>query len=59
MKKYIFLIILFFFVFFLNILAKDMFRSSIVMDVDSGRVIYQNNVQEKHLIASITKIMTI
>jgi len=59
MKKYIFLIILFFFVFPLNILAKDMSRSSIVMDVDSGRVIYQNNVQEKHLIASITKIMTI
>ena len=32
--------------------------SSIVMDIDSGRILYQNNVHEKKLIASITKIMT-
>lgn len=28
------------------------------MDVDSGRILYQNNIHEKRLIASITKIMT-
>ena len=32
--------------------------SSIVMDVDSGRILYQNNAYEKKLIASTTKIMT-
>ena len=32
--------------------------SSIVMDIDSGRVLYENNIHEKRLIASITKIMT-
>lgn len=36
----------------------DTARSSIVMDVDSGRILYQNNAKEKRLIASITKIMT-
>lgn len=36
----------------------DTSRSSIVMDVDSGRILYQNNAKEKRLIASITKIMT-
>lgn len=30
----------------------------IVMDADSGRVIYAKNIDEKHLIASTTKIMT-
>lgn len=29
-----------------------------VMDLDSGRVLYQNNANERRLIASITKIMT-
>ena len=33
-------------------------NSTIVMDVDSGRVLYQNNAYEKKLIASTTKIMT-
>lgn len=33
-------------------------RSTIVMDVDSGRVLYSKNSSEKRLIASITKIMT-
>ena len=32
--------------------------STIVMDVDSGRILYQNNAYEKKLIASTTKIMT-
>lgn len=36
----------------------DTAKSSIVMDVDSGRILYQKNANEKRLIASITKIMT-
>lgn len=32
--------------------------SIVVMDLDSGRILYQNNAKEKRLIASITKIMT-
>ncbi len=32
--------------------------SAILVDVDSGRVLYQNNAQEQRLIASITKLMT-
>lgn len=32
--------------------------SSVVIDMDSGRVLYENNKDEKRLIASITKIMT-
>ena len=38
--------------------AKDTSKSSIVMDLESGRVLYQNNANEKKLIASTTKIMT-
>ena len=33
-------------------------KSSIAMDLDSKRILYENNSHEKHLIASITKIMT-
>ena len=33
-------------------------RSTIVMDVDSGRILYEKNAGEKQLIASVTKIMT-
>ncbi len=36
----------------------DTARSSIVMDIDSGRVLYSNRPDEVRLIASITKIMT-
>ena len=32
--------------------------STIVMDIDSGRVLYEDNINDKRLIASITKIMT-
>lgn len=32
--------------------------STIVMDVDSGRILYENNSHSKELIASTTKIMT-
>jgi len=56
MKKIIFLILLLvpFNVYALN----DTAKSSIVMDIDSGRILYQNNSNEKMLIASTTKIMT-
>jgi D-alanyl-D-alanine carboxypeptidase len=33
-------------------------HSAILMDEDSGRVIYEVNAHEKNRIASITKIMT-
>ena len=52
------LIIVTFLSFIPNINAKDLSTSSIVMDIDSGRIIYQNNPHEKKLIASTTKIMT-
>lgn len=32
--------------------------SSIVMDLNSNRIIYANNINEQRLIASITNIMT-
>ena len=56
------LVILLLFLLPLNVFSKegsfDTARSSIVMDLDSGRVLYENNADEKRLIASITKIMT-
>lgn len=33
-------------------------RNLVMMDLDSGRVLYQKNPDERHLVASITKIMT-
>ena len=60
MKKI--LVVLVLFLIPLNVFSKedtfDTARSSIVMDLDSGRVLYQNNADEERLIASITKIMT-
>ena len=60
MKKV--LVILLLFLIPLNVFCKedtfDTARSSIVMDLDSGRVLYENNADEERLIASITKIMT-
>ena len=40
-----------------NILAISA-SSSIVMDLDTGRILHANNIDEKRLIASTTKIMT-
>ena len=54
MKKLIFLLFLLFPLKASAISAS----SSIVMDLDSGRVLHQNNIYEKRLIASISKIMT-
>ena len=55
MKKFILLILII--IFPLNVFA-DSGSSTIVMDNDSGRIIYENNINDKRLIASITKIMT-
>ena len=41
-----------------NAKTMDTAKSSIVMDIDSGRILYKNNIHDKRLIASITKIMT-
>lgn len=60
MKKYVFFILLLVFCFFpLNVGALAFSaKSAIVMDMDSGRILYSKNKDEKRLIASITKIMT-
>lgn len=54
MKKLIFLLIL---LLPLRVYAISA-NSAIVMDLDNGRVLYQNNIHDERLIASITKIMT-
>ena len=41
----------------INVLA-DTGNVTIIMDIDSGRILYQNNINQKKLIASTTKIMT-
>ena len=38
--------------------AIDTAKSTIVMDIDSGRILYEKNAYEPRLIASTTKIMT-
>ncbi len=59
MKKNLLIIFISFLFLPINAYAlNDTSRSSIVMDIDSGRILYQNNAHEKRLIASITKIMT-
>lgn len=54
MKKLIFLLVLII-PFKVNALSAS---SSIVMDLDNGRILHQNNIHDERLIASITKIMT-
>lgn len=57
MKKLIFL--LFLLIIPINVYAIDLNSKSIIaMDVDSSRVFYEKNADEKRLIASTTKIMT-
>ena len=53
MKRIMLILII---LFNINVLASN--TSTIVMDVDSGRILYQNNAYERKLIASTTKIMT-
>lgn len=58
MKK-ILLIIIMFFCFNMKVKALDIpSNNAILMDSDTGRVLYSKNINEKHLIASTTKIMT-
>ena len=52
MKKIVFIVII---LFNINVFAST---STIVMDTNSNRILYQNNAYEKRLIASTTKIMT-
>ena len=52
MKKIVFIIII---LLNINVLAST---STIVMDTNSHRILYQNNAYERKLIASTTKIMT-
>ena len=57
MKK--FFLLLTFFLFCLPFtVSADIAKSTIVMDLDSGRILYEKNANQKRLIASITKIMT-
>ena len=55
MKKLILLLSLFFIP--ISVFA-DTAKSTIVMDIDSGRILYKNNANDRKLIASTTKIMT-
>lgn len=58
MKK-IFIIITIFLILPFNALALSVpSNNAILMDEDSGRILYSRNIDEKHLIASTTKIMT-
>ena len=56
MKKLLISVILFLF-FPLNVFAISA-SSAIVMDLNSGRILYEKNVNDEKLIASTTKIMT-
>lgn len=60
LKKYVlFLSIFIVFSFPISVVAyTDTAKSSIIMDIDSGRILYQKNANQTRLIASITKIMT-
>lgn len=57
MKK-ILLVLSIIFIFSFKVVYADTSRSSVVIDMDSGRILYENNKDERRLIASITKIMT-
>lgn len=58
MKNILIVTIIVFSLTIINTYAKDTAKSTIVMDLDSGRVLYEKNAHEKRLIASTTKIMT-
>lgn len=57
MKKFIFLILCFL-IPFNGFAFNDTSKSSVVMDLDSGRILYSKDMSSKRLIASTTKIMT-
>ncbi len=56
MKKLFVLLVVFLFPF--NVFALSKNASYIIMDMDSGRVLYEKNEDKSKLIASITKVMT-
>lgn len=59
MKKVIFLIITFLLLIPSSVLGLTTTASSaILMDMDSGRILYQKDIHQERLVASITKIMT-
>lgn len=58
MSKILLCLICFFMIFSTNVYAKDTSSASIVIDNDTGRILYKNNIHDKKLIASTTKIMT-
>ena len=58
MLKKIFFTLILFLIPFPVFAHQDTATSTIVMDIDSGRILYQKNSNEHRLIASITKIMT-
>lgn len=57
MKKVVLLLLLIFIPFRVNALANTA-SSAVLMDMDSGRVLYEKNRDDARLVASITKIMT-
>ena len=58
MKK-VLLVILIFIINIINVYGlNDTSKSSIVMDIDSARILYQNDSNTERLIASTTKLMT-
>ena len=59
MKKiYVVFLVLFFLSFNKNVYASVTAKSAVVVDIDSGRVLYEKDKDTKRLIASITNIMT-
>lgn len=56
-KKLFYVLLVIYLVLPVSVFA-DSAKSSIVMDLDSGRVLYEKNSNDQRLIASITKIMT-
>lgn len=56
--KKIFLLLIMLLLFMPFYVYADGFSSTIVMDVDSGRILYKKDINERKLIASTTKIMT-
>ena len=42
-----------------NVNAQDTSKSSIVMDINTGRILYENNIYEKRLIASTNATLSL
>lgn len=58
LKKYILLFLIVLIVPIRGLALSDSARSSILMDIDSNRIIYSKNMNEVRSVASISKIMT-